>query len=147
MYLHISFRSMISSRFETLCFVLSDQFIITVPLESYDRVPRAHSSHVRVHARVSVNNSVILSTWSSNVSSIIFLNPEGMPRRLSAYFERAGSMTVAARYNVCTDCEGTCERRHRDHKTYCYVSDLQLDEGRWIGRPEQVGGGLLWQTS
>ena len=34
--------------------------VLTVPLESYDRVPRART---RVHARVSVNNSVILSTW------------------------------------------------------------------------------------
>ena len=32
----------------------------TVPLENFDRVPRART---RVHARVSVNNSVILSTW------------------------------------------------------------------------------------
>ena len=48
----------------------------------YDRVPRART---RVHARVSVNNSVILSTRSSNVSSIVFLQSEGMPRRLSDY--------------------------------------------------------------
>ena len=51
---------------------------------------------------------------------------------------RAGSTTVAARQDACADREGTCERRHHDHKTYCYASDLQLDEGRWIGRPEQV---------
>ena len=42
-------------------------------------------------------------------------------------------MTVAARKEVCAECEGACERRHRDHKTYCYASDLQLDEGHWIG--------------
>ena len=42
-------------------------------------------------------------------------------------------------YYACADHEETCKRRHRDHKTYCYASDLLLDEGHWIGRPEQAG--------
>ena len=47
---------------------------------------RAHSSHVRVHMLVSVNNIVwYCRLGSSNVSSIVFLKSEGMPRRLSAY--------------------------------------------------------------
>ena len=53
--------------------------------------------------------------------------------------EKAGTTTVTARQDACADRERTCERRHRDHKTYCYVSYLLLDEGRRIGRPEQVG--------
>ena len=44
-----------------------------------------------------------------------------------------------ARQDACANCEGTFERRHCDYKTYCYVSDLLLDEGRSIGRSEQVG--------
>ena len=53
--------------------------------------------------------------------------------------ERAGGVTVAARQDACTNREGACERRHHDHNTHCYALDLLLDEGYWIGRPQQVG--------
>ena len=46
---------------------------------------------------------------------------------------------MAARQDACTDREGTCGRRHRDHKTHCSVLDLLLDKGHWTTRPEQVG--------
>ena len=83
---------------------------------------------------------LIFRLGPSKVSSIDFPKPEGMPRRLSAYVhDRAGGATVAARQAACTNCEEACERRHRDHKTHCYVLDLLPDEGHWIGRPEQVG--------
>ena len=73
----------------------------------------------------------------NKVSSINFLKPEGIPRRLSAYVhERAGGATVAARQDACADHEGTCGRRHRDHKTHCYTLDLLLDEVHWTSRPE-----------
>ena len=46
---------------------------------------------------------------------------------------------MAARQDDCANREEVCERRHRDHKTHCYVLDLLLDEVHWIGRAEQVG--------
>ena len=97
-------------------------------------------TYVGVHVRVSVNNKVWYCRLEpSNVYSIIFLKPEGMPRRLTAYARervvrlwQQGKMPGANR-------EETCESRHLHHKAYCYASDLLLDEGCWIGRPEQIG--------
>ena len=91
--------------------------------------------------RVSVNITVLIFRLGpSKVSSINFLKPEGVRRRLSAYVhERAGGATVVARQNACTNCEEACERRHHDHKTHCYALDLLLEEGHRISRPQQVG--------
>ena len=50
---------------------------------------------------------------------------------------------MAARQGACTNREEACERRHRDHKTHCYVLYLLLDEEHWIGRPQQVGVAII----
>ena len=46
---------------------------------------------------------------------------------------------MAARKHACTDRQDAGRRRHRDHKTNGYPSDLLLDQGRRIGGPAQVG--------
>ena len=75
-----------------------------------------------------------------------------------AYLQTTGEMTVdnmldpkrklhtillththTCREVACPDPKGASKRRHCDYKTNCLALDLLLDEGRSIGRPQQVG--------
>ena len=53
-------------------------------------------------------------------------------------------MTMAARQDVCADRDGTCERTHRDHKTYrthgifCWTKDAGLENQSRSRRPSMV---------
>ena len=74
----------------------------------------------------------------NKVSSIDFPKPEGMPRRLTAYVhERAGGATVAARQDACADHEGTCGRRHHDHKTHFAKSQI-LEQKETFGVAQRI---------
>ena len=56
----------------------------------------------------------------------------------------ADHTTVAVRKHACTDRKEAGRRRHRDHKTHSYVSDLLLDQGCQIYGSAQAAIGAAF---